>query len=172
MTVEVSDGFAMLKVQTEADAALVAALAREIWTEHYTPLIGPAQVDYMLTTIQSPAAITRQLREGYDYRILESGGEYAGYFAVRAEPDTRALFLSKLYVRKAMRRRAIARRAIEWMSVHAQALELDRICLTVNRHNFALQVYERLGFEIVEDVVTDIGGGFVMDDYRLEKRLK
>ena len=165
------DGFAMVKVASEADAVIVAALAREIWTEHYTGLIGPEQVEYMLTTIQSPQAIARQLREGYDYRILESGGERAGYFAVRSEPETRALFLSKLYVRKAMRGRAIARRAIEWMSAHAQTLGLDRIRLTVNKHNFALQAYQRMGFEIVEDIMTDIGAGFVMDDYRLEKRL-
>jgi len=171
MNVDAADGFAMLKVQSEADTALVASLAREIWTEHYTALIGSAQVEYMLATIQSPAAIARQLREGYDYRILECEGREVGYFSMRPEPEAGALFLSKLYVLKAMRRRAIARRAVAWMSVYAKALGLERIRLTVNKHNFALQAYQRMGFQIAEEVVTAIGGGYVMDDYELEMRL-
>jgi len=57
------------------------------------------------------------------------------------------------------------------MSVYAKALWLERIRLTVNKHNFALQAYQRMGFQIAEEVVTAIGGGYVMDDYELEMRL-
>jgi hypothetical protein len=32
-----------------------------------------------------------------------------------------------------------------------------------------VQAYERLGFRIVEALVMDIGGGYVMDDYKMEK---
>jgi hypothetical protein len=32
-----------------------------------------------------------------------------------------------------------------------------------------VQEYERMGFSIAEAIVMDIGGGFVMDDYRMEK---
>ena len=35
-------------------AAELAELAREIWTEHYTPLIGADQVNYMLTNSRVP----------------------------------------------------------------------------------------------------------------------
>jgi hypothetical protein len=41
--------------------------------------------------------------------------------------------------------------------------------LTVNKGNASVQAYERLGFRIVEAMVIDIGGGYVMDDYKMEK---
>jgi hypothetical protein len=39
----------------------------------------------------------------------------------------------------------------------------------VNKYNFAIDVYKRLGFVTVADEVNDIGNGFVMDDYVMEK---
>jgi len=42
-------------------------LAREIWTDHYVPIIGQAQVDYMLDTFQREEAIAAQLAGGYEY---------------------------------------------------------------------------------------------------------
>ena len=42
--------------------------------------------------------------------------------------------------------------------------------LTVNRGNAkAIRAYERNGFKVVRTQVTDIGNGFVMDDYVMEK---
>ena len=41
--------------------------------------------------------------------------------------------------------------------------------LAVNKRNAAaIAAYRKHGFEIVEAVVKDIGGGFVMDDYIME----
>ena len=43
--------------------------------------------------------------------------------------------------------------------------------LTVNKGNdLGIRAYKGTGFQIVEAVVTDIGEGFVMDDYVMEKR--
>jgi RimJ/RimL family protein N-acetyltransferase len=47
-----------------------------------------------------------------------------------------------------------------------------RLILSVNKRNTkAITAYKRNGFAIVESVVTDIGGGFVMDDYVMDKEL-
>jgi RimJ/RimL family protein N-acetyltransferase len=47
-----------------------------------------------------------------------------------------------------------------------------RIWLTCNKHNTAsLAAYTRMGFTRIADVVTDIGSGYVMDDYVMEYRL-
>jgi hypothetical protein len=45
----------------------------------------------------------------------------------------------------------------------------DKICLTVNKRNAgAVAAYHKMGFETVDSVNTDIGGGFFMDDYVME----
>jgi ribosomal protein S18 acetylase RimI-like enzyme len=42
--------------------------------------------------------------------------------------------------------------------------------LAVNKHNpKAVAAYQRNGFRVTESVVTDFGGGFVMDDYLMAK---
>ena len=48
----------------------------------------------------------------------------------------------------------------------AKGLNKRAVFLTVNKGNArAISVYERFGFKKIHAVVTDIGGGFVMDDY-------
>lgn len=50
--------------------------------------------------------------------------------------------------------------------------ELAMITLTVNRYNLdTIAAYKKLGFQITESMVQDIGNGFVMDDYRMEKAI-
>ena len=43
--------------------------------------------------------------------------------------------------------------------------------LRVNKENPTVRIYKRAGFIIKESVVKDIGNGFVMDDYIMEKTL-
>jgi diamine N-acetyltransferase len=50
----------------------VASLAREIWTEHYTPIIGQEQVEYMLENFQSAGAIKEQIQTGVLYYLLSN----------------------------------------------------------------------------------------------------
>ena len=46
------------------------------------------------------------------------------------------------------------------------------ISLTVNKHNSnSIEAYKKMGFEIIRPMVTDIGSGYVMDDYYMEKKL-
>jgi RimJ/RimL family protein N-acetyltransferase len=47
-----------------------------------------------------------------------------------------------------------------------------RLQLRVNKANApAIRAYQRAGFTFLEDVTTDIGSGFVMDDFRMEKMI-
>lgn len=150
----------------------VACLAREIWNEHYPPIIGQAQVDYMLQKFQSEAAITAEMASGARYFLMLYQGGPAGYFAFRPELEERRMFLSKLYVRRKLRRRGLARHALKFVEEECRRLGLNRIYLSVNKYNEpAIAAYQRLGFDKAGARVVDIGGGFVMDDWIMEKRL-
>lgn len=155
-------------VSTEKQIRQVAALACDIWTEHFTPVIGPAQVEYMLNTIQSEAAITDQIRNRrFQYFLLEDNTEPIGYCAIQLKPDQ--LFLSKLYILKSMRGKGLARKAIEFLTSIAREHKLDKITLTCNKNNTGpIAAYEKLGFANTGSVVMDIGQGFVMDDYTMQ----
>jgi GNAT superfamily N-acetyltransferase len=156
--------------RTEAEIAVIAGLAREIWYEYYVPLIGRAQVDYMVARFQSQAAMYEQVQAGYHYFLVVDGAEPVGYTAIREEPAG-SLFISKLYLLKAQRGTGTGRAVMTFIEEWARERGLTRLWLTVNKGNPSVQAYERLGFEIAEPIVMDIGGGFVMDDYRMQKVL-
>ncbi len=143
-------------------------LARDIWTEHYTPIIGAEQVDYMLSKLQSADSVLRAIAsESYRYFMVYDGLKPAGYFAVKHEEGTKALLLSKLYLHKDCRGRGISKLILENIRLIARENGLGHIQLFVNKRNSSVNIYKRLGFRIVEELVTDIGNGFVMDDYRM-----
>jgi ribosomal protein S18 acetylase RimI-like enzyme len=162
------------RVATPEDIEAVAGLAREIWDQHFTPIIGHAQVDYMLDEFQSVSAIARQIREdGYEYYLLADGGEWAGYFALVGGEDAGSMQLSKLYLKRSRRGRGIGWGVLELIEEECVARGVRELWLTVNKNNAGpIAFYRRVGFSIAEPIVTDIGNGFVMDDYRMVKRVE
>ena len=152
------------------DIALLARMAGDIWTEHYAGLLSREQIDYMLEKFQSERAISEQLvHRGYTYYFLMDEEEKAGYLAIQRQGDGR-LFLSKLYLYKERRGKRIASRAVAFLENLCRAEGLSSIWLTVNRGNAgSIAVYQSLGFRTVRTEVSDIGNGFVMDDYIMEK---
>ena len=148
----------------------IADLAKDIWSEHYTPIIGAEQVAYMLEKIQSVAAITKQEQEGAEYYLIVYNEKPAGYFCINQNKT--ALFLSKLYVLNALRGKGIGKAAMLYIEQKALSNGYAKISLTVNKYNsFAIKAYEKMGFKNIKPVVQDIGNDFIMDDYLLEKTL-
>lgn len=158
-------------VTEESQITTLAELAHEIWNQHFVPLIGQEQVDYMLEKFQSYSAMKEQLEHGgYQYYLSIYGKKPVGYTGVKPEPDRRKLFLSKLYLKKEYRGRGFARQAVEFLVSQCQKQGLNGIWLTVNRYNSnTIAAYDKMGFEKIREQVSDIGNGFVMDDYVMEK---
>lgn len=149
----------------------VAALAKIIWNEYFTPIIGKPQVDYMLEKFQSEQAMTQQLKDGMKYIAAYLDGELVGYSCYKLEQD--ALFLSKLYIRRDIRGQGVGKAMFMYELDIAKKEDKEKIYLTVNKHNTdTIALYNHLGFSNAESIVTDIGGGFVMDDYVMEYYIK
>lgn len=149
----------------------IEKLAKEIWREHYTHIIGAAQVEYMLERFQSVPALNSQIRSGFLYYLLKIDGEISGYFAALPEKEKGRLFLSKIYLLSSARGKGCGRKTLEFIETLAGP-GLNKISLTVNKGNTgAIKAYLKCGFTITGMQVTDIGGGFVMDDYLMEKSL-
>ena len=59
------DGLRIIPVSNMELVYSVTAVADEIWREHFIPIIGEAQVDYMLEKFLSPEALVEQINSGY-----------------------------------------------------------------------------------------------------------
>ena len=156
------------KVSDEIQILTIERLACEIWNEYFTPIIGKAQVDYMLEKFQSKKVITEQIENGFLYYLIKNSNYAIGYIGVI--PEEKQLFLSKFYITLAERGKGYGRKAIEFLEELAIEKNVNKISLTVNRNNSAtIIMYEKLGFENRGGIVKDIGNDFVMDDYKMEK---
>ena len=159
-----------VKVGGQKDIRKVEELAIQIWTQHYTPIIGIDQVRYMLKKFQSSEAIARQISEGMDYYLLNFEKEAVGYLAFKKDDED--LFLSKIYVLAGMRGKGIGSHAMHFLSTVGEEMGLQNLSLTVNKNNSnSIKAYEKLGFVNLGPVETDIGNGFIMDDYLMKKKL-
>lgn len=158
------------KVSTKEQLSSIEKLAYEIWYEHYTPIIGKHQVDYMLEKFQSVEAMMEQIKKGFLYFLILENNVPLGYMSVDLLSET--LFLSKFYITKSERGKGYGRKMIAYLEALAKEKNLNKIALTVNKYNTrSIKMYEKVGFVISGTMVKDIGEGFVMDDYQMEKRL-
>ncbi len=149
--------------------ARLAALAEEIWRQHFTPILKEGQVDYMLDKFQSEHAMKKQMAEdGYRYFFIENESGPVGYTGIKK--DGEKLFLSKLYLQQAHRGKGYASCAFAFLEGICREENLSAIWLTVNRYNYdTIEVYKKKGFLVIREQVADIGNGYVMDDYVMEK---
>ena len=156
-----------MELEKVNDIKLLADLASEIWHEYWPCLLTEAQIDYMVDKFQSEKAIIEQIQnQNYTYYFLIQDGEIVGYTGVAPKEDY--LFLSKLYLKKEFRHKGLGEKAFEKI----KNLGFKKIRLTVNKHNSsAYNAYLKYGFKVIDSVVTDIGSGFVMDDFIMECEL-
>ena len=160
----------ILPANTTSDYKQIETLADAIWREHYIPIVGKPQIDYMLDKYQSAKAIEKQVEDGFEYFSIFYNETPVGYLSIKSEVN--ALFLSKIYVLSSFRGKKIGKGAMEFTEQKAKSYQLKNIRLTVNINNTnSILAYEKLGFINVGPVVKDIGSGFVMDDYEMIKTI-
>lgn len=159
------------KVVTQNQIKIIESLARQIWTEHYTPIIGKDQVKYMLDKYQSENAISSQINnDGFFYFLIYEDKTPVGYIGIQFKEKD--LFLSKLYVEASRRSRGFGKKAVIFLEELAKEKNINRIYLTVNKYNSnTIKAYEKFGFQNAGSIVQDIGNGFIMDDYQMVKIL-
>jgi len=162
----------IMKVDDSEGIAKVVSLAREIWHQHFIPIIGKDQVEYMLAKFQSESSIALQIQSGWQYYLACCGDHFAGYTGLVPDKDNKRLMLSKLYVRRNDRHMGVGSQFLQFIDQQCRMDGFDVIWLTVNRHNHdTIDWYHRHDFVTVDEVKKDIGNGYFMDDFVMEKRI-
>ncbi|MBR5418428.1 MAG: HAD-IA family hydrolase [Clostridiales bacterium] len=161
----------ILPVTSPTRKMAVVSLAQIIWNEWFPSIISQEQVNYMVDKFQSMPAIDKAIEEeGYQYFLEVLGDTPIGYMGVKEQED--ALLLSKLYLMKPFRGQRRSNIFFEKAEEIAREKGKDKVRLFVNRYNYnSIRVYLRRGYRIMKEEKTDIGGGFICDDYVMEKEL-
>ena len=157
----------------QGDLPVIFTLANEIWGEAYKNILSPEQIKYMLREMYS-MPVLEQLFHSLDHHfILAWQDQVAVGFALyhpkeNLESVTR---LSKIYIHPSLQRKGIGKQMMRYIEKVMVSSNMRILELNVNRHNPAIEFYKRLGFEIIEEEDIDIGEGYYMNDYIMQKNI-
>lgn len=152
-----------LRMAGEADLGLIGQLATRIWNEHYTPIIGSAQVTYMLQLMYSESSLREQMTvKHHSFWLLETAEGVMGFISLH-EQQPGDWFLNKFYILREKAGRGLGSTVLK--EIH-ELLQPRKITLTVNRQNHkSINFYFKNGFTIDQVADFDIGQGYVMNDF-------
>jgi len=161
-----------IKVATTTEIPIIQTLVEQIWRPTYQSLLTSAQIDYMIDMMYSTASLTRQLEElQHQYILLYDETVPIGY-ASYSTTDTAGIFkLHKIYLHMSYQGKGVGKLLMNSVIEKVKALNAHILELDVNRDNMARLFYEKQGFTIYKEKDTDIGNGYLMNDYVMRKPL-
>ena len=169
----------------EGDLAIIERLARLTWPDTFRGILSTDQLEYMLDRMYRPEALAEQCAMGHVFHLLlaterSSAGSYAGqgtryrpvgYVSHELDYLPFTTKIHKLYVLPGAQGRGYGRMVVEKVRNIADRAGQTKLRLDVNYQNKAVDFYERLGFNKVARHDTDIGNGYLMEDWQMEKVL-
>lgn len=159
-----------IRKATVDDIPLLRELTFKVWPQTYASILTREQIDYMLEMMYSPASLKKQMGEGAQF-IFVYDDEIPVGFASYQQIDTTLFKLHKLYVLPTQQGKGTGRFLLDFIIADSKANGASTLQLQVNRHNKARNFYEKIGFSIIRECLFDIGNGYVMDDYIMEKKI-
>ena len=172
---------------TPADNPTIQRLAHAIWPPTFGDILTPAQIEYMLEMMYSVESITEQVSRGIQFRLLleldrfhpnvgYTGGARTryrpvGYVAYEHDYLPATTKIHKLYVLPETQGNGYGRALIDHVAGTLPGREQTRLQLDVNYQNRAVSFYEHLGFRKLSRQDTDIGNGYLMEDWVMAKDL-
>ncbi len=149
-----------------ADIPLIKKLVSQVWPQTYIPIIGAAQVAYMLDSFYSPQALTTQIEEQAHQFIIAYQDDIPVAFAAYSplSPDTWKLH--KLYILPDVQGKGIGKKMVNYIKIDVADKGATDLVLNVNIHNTsAIAFYNKYGFRHLRDEDIDIGSGYFMNDH-------
>jgi ribosomal protein S18 acetylase RimI-like enzyme len=152
----------------------IRTIAEQTWPIAYGQILSEFQLRYMLDKFYSIEALQSQITELKHQFLLatDESGKGIGFASFSALPQLAQRFhLHKLYVLPNYQGKGIGAMLLQKIEDYIQVGTDVYLELNVNRFNSAIAFYQKQGFEIIRTEDIDIGNGFFMNDYVMEKQI-
>ncbi|MDR1717780.1 MAG: GNAT family N-acetyltransferase [Prevotella sp.] len=153
---------------------IIQSLADRIWPPAFENILTSDQIRYMMDMMYSTSSLEEQMEVlGHHYLLAEENGEYLGYISYEFDyKDADITKIHKIYVLPSLQGKGVGRFFIDAVGKIAKEYGNAELSLNVNRFNKAIDFYKRLGFEVIKSEDIDIGNGFLMEDYVMNKKIR
>ena len=153
------------------DINTIGFLAHQIWPNAYGNILSEEQLQYMLKLIYSPEALKKQMQQGHTFLLAVLDEEPVGFASFSKIKEPGVYKLHKIYVKTDIQGKGLGKALIDAVTEEIKPANATALYLNVNRHNKAKTFYERFGFAVLKEEDVDIGNGYFMNDYVMEKKL-
>jgi RsiW-degrading membrane proteinase PrsW (M82 family)/ribosomal protein S18 acetylase RimI-like enzyme len=152
------------------DIPLIRDMAYKIWPVTYGGILTKDQLGYMLDLLYSEKKLGEDMEKGIQFAMLYDGVEPIGFASIgMTEPQVYKLH--KLYVMPSYQGKGAGKFIINELINVIKRKGAATLLLNVNRNNPAKSFYEKLGFTVIKEEDVDIGNGYFMNDYVMEKKI-
>ena len=159
---------------TISDIEQIQKIVHITWPITYGEILSKEQLDYMLDLFYSDEALTLQYNKKQQlfYMIYEDQTENIGFIGIEHNYNGEAVTkIHKIYLLPETQGKGIGKKVIDEIGILALQNNSKALLLNVNRFNSALGFYKKIGFEVIDEVNIEIGNGYLMEDYVMEKKL-
>ncbi len=157
---------------TVSDIAVIQEIAAKVWPHTYGNILSENQLTYMLDKMYHAAELEQQMNNGVHFFLLVEAGNntVAGFAACQPGTDN-DFWLNKLYILPGNQGTGAGAALLAKVEATARENYVAELKLQVNRYNSARQFYEKKGFVVLYEKDFDIGNGYYMNDYVMQKIL-
>jgi GNAT superfamily N-acetyltransferase len=159
-----------IRKATAEDIPLIRELCFKVWPQTYASIVSQEQIDYMLDKMYSSPSLQKQMDTGSQFILVYDEADPVG-FASYFEKAPSVYKLDKIYVLLSQQGKGTGKFVIGYIINEIKQRGATSLQLQVNRYNKAKDFYEKMGFAVIDEKDFDIGQGFFMNDYVMEKKL-
>jgi GNAT superfamily N-acetyltransferase len=150
-----------------SDIPIIKEIAEKAWRPTYDHILTEQQTLYMLELMYNSLTLENQINGNIKFFMVDLGQETVGYFAIE-NVNEQIVKLHKLYLDPTQKQKGLGRKIIQYIRDWTLTNQRESIILNVNKNNLAVQFYLKMGFIVIEELILDIGEGYVMDDYVMQ----
>ncbi len=160
----------MIKKAEFNDISIIREIAQITWPVAFGEILSKEQLAYMMEMMYSQQVLENQLLHGHEFYLFLEEERVLGFMGIEKNyKNQNQLKIHKLYILPAEQGKKIGEKLILFAENICLEEQIQKLTLNVNRYNKALHFYEKLGFENVKSEDIEIGNGYLMEDFVMEK---
>jgi GNAT superfamily N-acetyltransferase len=163
----------IIKEASIEDLNTVQEIAYKSWPDTYSTILSQDQIDYMLNLWYTSEVLIDNMTHKKHFFLLALDGDICLGFASYEHNylNKNSTRLHKIYLLPEAQGKGVGKLLIDTVENLAKIHQSDFISLNVNKFNKACSFYQKIGFEIVDEYDTEIGNGYLMEDYIMQKKV-
>lgn len=162
-----------IAIASSNDYKTIQEIAHQTWPETYGEILSKEQLEFMLDAFYSIATLNDNvLSKGHHFLLAKEEDVVLGFASYEHNyQKNNKTRIHKIYVLPKTQGKGVGNILISHIEKLARENQSTALSLNVNRFNNAYTFYRKKGFVVIEEVNIEIGHGYLMEDYVMEKAL-